>query len=259
MTNTLKTHHTNHRPASIHLHPDALAPRAALDMAWQFASAVITLAYTDFLDAYPAGPLPDVESSGTHDPDIRCSFPGSQAAPASSRSRRSQLIRLPQSVGSTTLFPTLNGNANLKPETADTYTAGVVLSSPFETPFLKRLRLTVDYYNIRVNDAIGAQSVDIAQRQCFDTAFNPTLSADSAFCNGVINRNTNGGLGNVITTFLNSGRFRTSGIDFQLDWTVPVGPGQLNVNSVMNYLLYTKSAELPVLPLVDYTGTLGTT
>jgi outer membrane receptor protein involved in Fe transport len=157
------------------------------------------------------------------------------------------------------LFPTLNGNANLKPETADTYTAGVVLSSPFETPFLKRLRLTVDYYNIRVNDAIGAQSVDIAQRQCFDTAFNPTLSADSAFCNGVINRNTNGGLGNVITTFLNSGRFRTSGIDFQLDWTVPVGPGQLNVNSVMNYLLYTKSAELPVLPLVDYTGTLGTT
>jgi iron complex outermembrane receptor protein len=165
----------------------------------------------------------------------------------------------PQPVGSTTLFPTLNGNANLRPEKADTYTAGVVLSSPFETPFLKRLRLTVDYYNIRVNDAIGPQSVDIAQRQCFDTAFNPTLSADSAFCNGVVNRNNGGGLGNVITTFQNSGRFRTSGIDAQLDWTVPIGPGQLNLNTVVNYLLYTKSSELTVLPLVDYTGTLGTT
>jgi predicted TIM-barrel fold metal-dependent hydrolase len=37
----------------IYLHSDALTPRAALDTAWQFASAVLTLAYTDFLDAYP--------------------------------------------------------------------------------------------------------------------------------------------------------------------------------------------------------------
>lgn len=37
----------------IYLHADSLTPRAALDTAWQFASAVITLAYTDFLDAYP--------------------------------------------------------------------------------------------------------------------------------------------------------------------------------------------------------------
>jgi predicted TIM-barrel fold metal-dependent hydrolase len=37
----------------IALYADALTPRAALDTAWQFASTVITLAYTDFLDAYP--------------------------------------------------------------------------------------------------------------------------------------------------------------------------------------------------------------
>ncbi|QJU58350.1 amidohydrolase family protein [Sphingomonas sp. AP4-R1] len=35
------------------LHADAIETRGALDTATQFASSVITLAYTDFLDAYP--------------------------------------------------------------------------------------------------------------------------------------------------------------------------------------------------------------
>ncbi|MDB5717552.1 MAG: TonB-dependent receptor-like protein [Sphingomonas bacterium] len=162
----------------------------------------------------------------------------------------------PQPVGPGFVFPTLTGNQNLTPETADTWTAGLVVSSPFESAMFKRLRLSVDYYNIKVSDAIGAQSVDIAQRQCFDTAFNPTLDANSAFCSG-INRNANGGLGNVITTFFNNGRFRTSGIDVALDWQVPVGPGQINFNTNFSYLLDMKSAELASLPLVDYVGTLG--
>ena len=169
-----------------------------------------------------------------------------------------QFYSNPQPVGGGFVFPTTTGNPNLHPEKADTYTAGIVLSSPFENPMLKRLRLTVDYYNIKVSDAIGAQSVDVAQRQCFDTAFNPTLDANNPFCNG-INRNQTGGLGNVITTFVNNGRFKTSGIDVQVDWSIPIGPGQVNINSIFNYLLYMKSAELPVLPLVDYAGTLGTT
>jgi iron complex outermembrane receptor protein len=164
----------------------------------------------------------------------------------------------PQPNGTAFVFPTLTGNPNLKPEVADTWTGGVVLSSPFESTFLRRLRLTVDYYNIKVSDAIGAQSVDIAQRQCFDTAFNPDLSISNPFCNA-INRNTVGTLGNVLTTFLNNGRFRTSGIDATLDWSFPVGPGQVNLNSSFNYLLEMKSAELSSLPLVDFAGTLGTT
>jgi len=40
------------QPISL-LHADAIETRGALDTATQFASSVITLAYTDFLDAYP--------------------------------------------------------------------------------------------------------------------------------------------------------------------------------------------------------------
>jgi outer membrane receptor protein involved in Fe transport len=155
-------------------------------------------------------------------------------------------------------FPSLQGNPNLAPETADTWTAGVVLSSPFQSDFLRRLRLSVDYYNIKVDDAIGEQSVQIAQRQCFDTQFNPTLDANSPFCTG-INRNADGGLGNVIRTFFNNGRFRTSGIDAVLDWSFPAGPGIVNLNVTVNKLLNLKSSELDVLPLVDFKGTLGPT
>jgi outer membrane receptor protein involved in Fe transport len=162
----------------------------------------------------------------------------------------------PQVAGGGVVFPTLAGNPNLRPETADTWTGGVVITSPFESDLFRRLRLSVDYFNIKVDDAIGEQSVDIAQRQCFDTAFNATLDPNSPFCAG-INRNADGGLGNVIRTFFNNGRFRTSGVDVALDWQIPIGPGQVNFNTNFSYLIDMKSSELASLPLVDYVGTLG--
>ncbi|HZV19894.1 MAG TPA: TonB-dependent receptor [Sphingobium sp.] len=163
-----------------------------------------------------------------------------------------------QSQGSSFVFPTLSGNANLKPETADTWTLGAVISSPFDTPWLNSLRFAVDFYSIKVKDAIGAQTADIVQRQCFDTLFNPTLDQNAAACQAVA-RNANGSLGNLSLTYLNSGRFQTSGLDFQLDWAKDIGPGRFSFNSVLNYVLSMKSVELAALPLVEYVGTVGPT
>lgn len=161
-----------------------------------------------------------------------------------------------QTVGGTFAFPTLKGNPNVVPETADTWTAGVVIDSPF-TGVLGGFRLAVDYYKIEVADAIGAQSIDVAQQQCFDTSFNPTLSINSPFCAG-INRNAGtGSIGNIITTFFNNGEFNTSGVDAQLDWGIDAGPGRLSLNAVFNYLIELESRELATNPLIDYAGTLG--
>jgi outer membrane receptor protein involved in Fe transport len=129
---------------------------------------------------------------------------------------------------------------------------------------LSRLRLSVDYYNIKVSDAIGPQSIAIALQQCFDVALNPlvatdaTAAANTAFCQHVPRNADQGVLGNVTTTYVNNGRFQTSGIDAQLDWGMDVGPGALTANVVFNYLLSMKSAGLPTLPLVEYAGTTGT-
>jgi outer membrane receptor protein involved in Fe transport len=177
-----------------------------------------------------------------------------------------QYYSSPQATGSFGFaFPTLVGNTNLRPETADTWTAGMVLSSPFTGGALSSLRLSVDYFNIAVDDAIAPQTVGSALQQCFDPALNPlvltnpTAAANSQFCQNVPRNQDQGGLGNVLITYVNNGRFRVSGIDVALDWSHDVGPGTVTLNSVFNYLMDFKSADLPTNPLVEYAGTFGTT
>jgi len=165
-------------------------------------------------------------------------------------------------------FPTLVGNPNVKPEEAKTWTIGAVINSPSSSDWLRRLRLSVDYYNIAVDDAIGPLTLDTAQRNCFDPTFNPaiasnpTAAAATSACQAIGRVTGDGALGNVQVTYLNNGRFRTEGIDVQLDWAIPVGPGTFSLNTVFNYLLTLKSAPLPASAgaagqLVEYAGTLG--
>jgi outer membrane receptor protein involved in Fe transport len=160
-------------------------------------------------------------------------------------------------VGGTFAFPTLRGNPTVTPEKADTWTLGAIIDSPFESEMLQSLRLSIDYYSIKVDHAIGPQSVDVAQRQCFDPAFNPTFDVASPYCAGINRVAGDGALGNIITTYFNNGRFETSGIDTQIDWAIDVGPGRFSLNSVVTYLLSLKSAELTSDPLVEFAGTLG--
>ncbi|WP_305096111.1 TonB-dependent receptor domain-containing protein [Croceibacterium aestuarii] len=172
-------------------------------------------------------------------------------------------------------FPTLVGNANLRPEVADTWTAGFVISSPFTSPALNRLRLSVDWFSIKIKDAIGF-SPGAALQVCFDPFYNPLVTgaagsssqaaaaAAADVCNGVNYQAsaTPGGapnLGNIIMTYNNSGAIDIEGIDAQLDWAVPVGPGTLNLNVVGSYFIHYNVAELASNPNTDYTGTFGTT
>jgi iron complex outermembrane receptor protein len=172
-------------------------------------------------------------------------------------------------------FPTLVGNAGLVPETADTWTAGMVIQSPFASGALSRLRLSLDWYDITIKDAIGAQTIGAVQQQCFDPLFNPAITgagydaatgqpnaqavtaSQNQFCQ-LLPRNPTGQLGNVQITYANSGRVHLQGIDAQLDWGMDVGPGTVSLNVVGNYQIDFESSSLyPQIPLVDYVGTTG--
>ncbi len=155
------------------------------------------------------------------------------------------------------LFPTSKGNPNLEPETADTYTVGLVIDSPFrDIPYLADTRLSIDYYTIKITDAIGEQTANVVMQQCVDPRFNPTYDPNSPYCE-LFPRDTYGNIGNLQRTFLNSGRFRTAGLDIQLTWGMDLGPGRLGVTSTGNYLIEMKSSELDINPLVEYAGTQG--
>src|SRR3546814_6907764 len=56
-----------------------------------------------------------------------------------------------------------SGNINLKPEKADTFTAGVVLSPSF----IPNLRLSVDYYDIKLKGAILTISAASTVERCY--------------------------------------------------------------------------------------------
>jgi iron complex outermembrane receptor protein len=164
-----------------------------------------------------------------------------------------------QSQPPTFAFPSVRGNPTLTPEKAKTWTFGTVIDSPWDGTYTRGLRLSIDYYNIKVDDAIGPQSVDVAQRQCFDPAFNPSYDVNSPYCAGIGRVANDGALGDIRLTYYNNGRFETSGVDTQIDWAFDLGPGHFSLNSIVSYLLNLKSAELSVDPLVEFAGSLGPT
>ena len=146
------------------------------------------------------------------------------------------------------------GNRALKPETANTYTAGIV----FTPKFLRRFSLSVDYYNIKVKDYISSMAPSLIMGQCAQTG-------DPYFC-GLFKRDARSGAlfgqnaGYVISTTMNTGYLKTSGLDFNADYTVGLGKaGSLNMNLVGTYLLNQIAQPVPGLGSYDCNGLFGYT
>lgn len=167
------------------------------------------------------------------------------------------------STGGAFLTVQLSGNPNLKAETAHTYTIGAVISSPFETPWLNRLRLSIDYYNVKLSDGISQQSPDVPSRFCFSKIYNPEYVLNDA-CKQLVRDPSTGEPGLIQISYSNMGRVETDGIDVQLDWGltfrdvgIPI-PGSFSKNIQFTYLNHFKTTtDQNVLALVDYAGTLG--
>ena len=150
------------------------------------------------------------------------------------------------------------GNPNLKPEIADTWTFGFVLDSFVDNiPALMDWRVSLDYYTIEISDAIGLQTGDVVVQQCLDPTFNPTYDPNSPYCSGFNRSYDDGSLDTIERSYFNNGRFQTSGIDLQINWGMEAGPGHINVNTLINYLIEMKSSELASNPMIDYVGTFG--
>jgi iron complex outermembrane receptor protein len=157
------------------------------------------------------------------------------------------------------IWPVDKGNPDLSPEIADTWTAGFVLDSFVEDiPALMDWRISVDYYIIKIKDAIGLQTGDVVQQQCLSPTFNADYDWQNVFCDNVNRNPSSGALSTLERSYYNNGAFETSGIDFQINWGMEAGPGRVSVTSLVNYLLKMESTELAgVNPMIDYVGTYG--
>jgi outer membrane receptor protein involved in Fe transport len=143
------------------------------------------------------------------------------------------------------------GNPNLREEQADTYTLGVVMD------FLENWTLTVDWYQIEIEDMIAVESANSHYQRCLSTELNPTGSPTAPACATIFRDPTSGGPANIDNSFTNQGRALVEGVDLQLNWSKMLASGGFNMNLVANYNIASETQDSPILDTTDWAGTTG--
>jgi outer membrane receptor protein involved in Fe transport len=120
------------------------------------------------------------------------------------------------------------GNPDLRPETATTFTTGFL----YLPPAIPGLRLSVDYYRIRIDDVITTISAQDLVIRCFN--------GNQALC-AHVERDANGNITRTITSYLNLSEYRTDGIDAELSQTLSLRtfsnlPGTLTLRLLANWV-----------------------
>ncbi|MDR2188526.1 MAG: TonB-dependent receptor, partial [Azonexus sp.] len=100
------------------------------------------------------------------------------------------------------------GNPAVEPEDASTLTYGLV----YQPQWLQGLGMTLDYYDIRIASAISTIGAQNIVDYCFE---------EGLFCDQ-ITYESSGRISAVNNTTLNVGEARTSGVDFEVSYRVPV-------------------------------------
>jgi iron complex outermembrane receptor protein len=138
------------------------------------------------------------------------------------------------------------GNINLKQETAKTLTLGGV----FTPHWVRNFSLSVDYYHIKVKDAIGIIGQQVSLDQCFQTN-SPT------FCSNIV-RDANGYVTRVNAINLNTGGYLVAGLDIQANYRTSLEkikvPGALDVDIFWNHLLKQQQTPFPGGPVQNELG-----
>ncbi len=163
------------------------------------------------------------------------------------------------------------GNPGLDSEKADTWTAGVVIQSPFEHPLLSRMSATFDWYQISINDAILPYSADYARFLCYGAvqvgdAAAAAAQASSSACSVMQRDPSTGAYVTSQVSYANQAKVATSGVDFTFDWNASFAdmglgsvPGSLNLNIQGSWLDYYRTKQSPASfdPVIDWKGSLG--
>jgi len=155
------------------------------------------------------------------------------------------------------------GNIDLASEKAKTWTAGVVLRSPFESDALKDINLAIDWYSINVEGAISTATTSYVYQECFNAfGTNPTYDPNNAFCQRIIRDGTNGNWLATQAQFVNLSKVSTSGIDTTFDYRIrtPFFGGQsgaLSVNINASWLMSYDVQVASSLPSFSYKDSIG--
>jgi len=149
------------------------------------------------------------------------------------------------------------GNENLTPEKADTYSFGVT----FAPSFIPGLVGSLDYYNIKLEDAVGVVPANVLMTNCLQTG-------DPAYCSQIV-RSATGGLtgasvasgGYIVQRAFNIGAAEVEGVDLQTTYSLPLperwGSFRFSLNGA--YLISTTTTPFEGAHTYDCAGLFGST
>lgn len=167
-------------------------------------------------------PVPDVRFRGTVSRDIRA--PNNYELFSRGNQVINQIIDPRTNIGRQTTQIT-GGNPDLLPEKADTYSAGVV----YQPSWLDGFRVSFDYYNIKVKDAISVVSAQDIVNFCF--------RGQTAFCSGVIQASDIITRVNIIP--FNANSQNVAGEDLEAEYNFPLvlagADGDMRLRLLVNH------------------------
>ena len=146
-------------------------------------------------------------------------------------------------------------NPNLKPEVANTVTAGFV----YRPEFIPGFSIAMDYYRIKIANAISNVSGNNATvaRICEDS------NGASDLCNLYIrplpfsNRTAANYPTSILSSPLNIANFYSRGVDTEVNYGFEAGPGRVNLRGLMTYQPKQITVNLPGTTPLNAAGAAG--
>jgi len=145
----------------------------------------------------------------------------------------------------TTILTGVGGNPDVEPEDADTVTFGIV----FEPEFLEGFTATIDFFEIKVDNAINAVDGSDLLRLCYT---NPTVYAE--FCNSFTRDPITRQVSFLSKRPVNAAKEEVSGIDYAFTYDTEIGGLDTRFSLRATNLLKHENQANPVAEVEELRG-----
>ncbi|MBO9686525.1 MAG: TonB-dependent receptor [Mitsuaria chitosanitabida] len=137
------------------------------------------------------------------------------------------------------------GNGGLTPEKATTKTLGVV----YNPSWLAGLETGLDWYNVKVKNAISAYSAGDILNRCY-------VQGISSFCSS-ITRDAAGMVATLSRGYANLAELETAGLDLSVNYRFKTSYGQFYVRTETSFVTKYRRQDQPGADFVSYLGEYG--
>ena len=158
------------------------------------------------------------------------------------------------------------GNQSLKPEVANTYSFGFVLTPRFHG-MARDMGASIDYYHILINGAIAGATLNSIVQNCFNVnGSNPSYSQNNFYCQQLTRDPASGAIVLAREFSLNIGSYLTEGVDVEGHWGFALhdlglsrAAGRVMLQTYVSYLDKLTISGVPGVANLNYAGSIGDT